>query len=139
MKFAAVMVGNSSSGILEAASFKLPVINVGTRQHGRTRAGNVIDAGYDREAIKRAVQFALDDAEFRRVVERCVNPYGDGNTAARTVDILRRHGASDSQAALLVEVAYGLLWYRTLVGHVPPDAELADAVTELLTASVAGP
>ena len=90
MKIAAVMVGNSSSGILEAASFKLPVVNVGTRQHGRTRSGNVIDAGYDREAIAKAVQFALSDAGFRSALERCVNPYGDGNTAARTLDILRR-------------------------------------------------
>lgn len=52
--------------------------------------------------------------------------------------ILRRHGASASQAELLVEVAYGLLWYRTLVGHASLDAGLADAVTELLTGSVSG-
>ena len=90
MKIAAAMVGNSSSGILEAASFKLPAVNVGTRQHGRTRAGNVIDVGYDRRAIAAALQRALNDAEFRRTVEGCVNPYGDGNTAAKTVDILRR-------------------------------------------------
>jgi AcrR family transcriptional regulator len=53
--------------------------------------------------------------------------------------ILRRHGASESQAELGVEVAYGLLWYRTLVGHAPPDAGLAEAVTELLTASMGRP
>jgi hypothetical protein len=53
--------------------------------------------------------------------------------------ILRRHGASAPHAELLVEVAYGLLWYRTLVGHAPPDARLAKEVTELLTAAVRGP
>jgi UDP-N-acetylglucosamine 2-epimerase (non-hydrolysing)/GDP/UDP-N,N'-diacetylbacillosamine 2-epimerase (hydrolysing) len=90
MKVAAVMVGNSSSGILEAASFRLPVVNVGTRQHGRTRACNVIDAGYERGAIAGAVKFALGDTGFRKALAGCVNPYGDGNTAARTVDILRR-------------------------------------------------
>ena len=90
LKIAAVMVGNSSSGILEAASFRLPVVNVGTRQHARTRAGNVIDVGYEREAIAGAVRLALSDANFRAGLARCVNPYGDGNTAAKTMDILRR-------------------------------------------------
>ena len=90
MRIAAVMVGNSSSGILEAASFRLPAVNVGTRQHGRTRACNVIDVGYDRDAIVKAVRFALSDPEFRAALAGCVNPYGDGNTAARTVDVLRR-------------------------------------------------
>jgi UDP-hydrolysing UDP-N-acetyl-D-glucosamine 2-epimerase len=90
MKIAAVMVGNSSSGLLEAPSFKLPAVNVGTRQHGRTRACNVIDAGYDRAAIRRAVELALGDAAFRRGVASCVNPYGDGTAAAKTVDVLRR-------------------------------------------------
>jgi AcrR family transcriptional regulator len=52
--------------------------------------------------------------------------------------ILRRHGASDTQAELGVEIAYSLLWYRTLVGHAPPDAGLAGAVTELLSASLDG-
>lgn len=90
MRIAAVMVGNSSSGVLEAASFRLPVVNVGTRQHGRTRACNVVDAGHDRDAIVKAVRFVLSDPEFRAALAGCVNPYGDGNTATKTVAILRR-------------------------------------------------
>jgi UDP-N-acetylglucosamine 2-epimerase (non-hydrolysing)/GDP/UDP-N,N'-diacetylbacillosamine 2-epimerase (hydrolysing) len=90
MRIAAVMVGNSSSGILEASSFRLPVVNIGTRQHGRTRACNVIDVGCDRDAIVRAVRFALSDPGFRAGLAGCVNPYGDGHAAARTVDVLRR-------------------------------------------------
>jgi len=90
MRIAAVMVGNSSSGILEAASFRLPAVNVGTRQHGRTRACNVIDVGYDRDAIVKAVRFALSDPTFKASLAGCVNPYGDGSAAARTVDVLRR-------------------------------------------------
>jgi UDP-N-acetylglucosamine 2-epimerase (non-hydrolysing)/GDP/UDP-N,N'-diacetylbacillosamine 2-epimerase (hydrolysing) len=90
MKIAAVLVGNSSSGILEAASFKLPVVNIGTRQHGRLRACNVVDAGYDRTEIAQAVTFVLTDAGFRERLAGCCNPYGDGTAASRTVDVLRR-------------------------------------------------
>ncbi len=50
------MVGNSSSGIIEAPSFGLPVINIGSRQTGRQRAKNVIDVGYNKEQIIREVQ-----------------------------------------------------------------------------------
>ena len=59
------MVGNSSSGLIEAPSFGLPVVNVGDRQRGRLRAANVIDVGHDREAIAAAIRRALDPG-FRR-------------------------------------------------------------------------
>lgn len=88
MKFASVMVGNSSSGIIEAASFCLPVVNVGTRQEGRQRAGNVIDVSYDRQEIISAVKKALSDMSFREKVKRCRNPYGDGRAGKRIAKIL---------------------------------------------------
>lgn len=90
MREAAVVVGNSSSGILEAPSFGVPVVNVGTRQHRRTRAGNVIDVPCDRQAIENAIERALHDPEFRDRLSTCRNPYGDGCCAERTCDILRR-------------------------------------------------
>ncbi|MBL8836194.1 MAG: UDP-N-acetylglucosamine 2-epimerase (hydrolyzing) [Alphaproteobacteria bacterium] len=90
LRQAAVLVGNSSSGILEAPSFKLPVVNIGSRQHGRLRASNVIDVGFDRAAIAAAMRAALDDPQFRTRLADCRNPYGDGHTAERTVDVLRR-------------------------------------------------
>jgi GDP/UDP-N,N'-diacetylbacillosamine 2-epimerase (hydrolysing) len=90
MRHAAVLVGNSSSGIIEAASFRTPVVNIGTRQHGRTRACNVIDAGYDRRQIREAMERALYDEVFRGALIGCINPYGDGRCAERTVDILSR-------------------------------------------------
>ena len=65
LREADVMVGNSSSGLIEAPSFGLPVVNVGDRQRGRLRAANVIDVGHDREAIVEAIRRALDPA-FRR-------------------------------------------------------------------------
>jgi UDP-hydrolysing UDP-N-acetyl-D-glucosamine 2-epimerase len=78
-----VLVGNSSSGIMEAASFALPVVNVGMRQQGRERARNVIDALADRDAILGAIARALSP-EFRTGLAGVANPYGDG-TAAHTI------------------------------------------------------
>jgi UDP-N-acetylglucosamine 2-epimerase (non-hydrolysing)/GDP/UDP-N,N'-diacetylbacillosamine 2-epimerase (hydrolysing) len=77
------MVGNSSSGIMEAASFALPTVNVGIRQQGRERARNVIDAPADTPAILLAITQALSPA-FRESLRGMVNPYGDG-TAATTI------------------------------------------------------
>jgi UDP-hydrolysing UDP-N-acetyl-D-glucosamine 2-epimerase len=77
------MVGNSSSGIMEAASFALPTVNVGMRQQGRERARNVIDVPADASAILAAIQRALSP-EFREILRGMTNPYGDG-TAAKTI------------------------------------------------------
>jgi len=88
MKLASVMVGNSSSGIIEAPSFGLPVVNVGTRQMGRQRAENVIDVNYDKEEIKKAIQMALYDQEFREKVKQGKNFYGDGKAAIRIAKVL---------------------------------------------------
>jgi len=77
------MVGNSSSGIMEAASFALPVVNVGMRQQGRERARNIIDVPADKDRILRALIRALKP-EFRQKIRGMKNPYGDG-TAAKTI------------------------------------------------------
>lgn len=78
-----VMIGNSSSGIMEAASFALPVVNVGIRQQGRERARNIIDVPADSAAIWRALQRALKPS-FRNKLRGMANPYGNG-TAAKTI------------------------------------------------------
>jgi UDP-N-acetylglucosamine 2-epimerase (non-hydrolysing)/GDP/UDP-N,N'-diacetylbacillosamine 2-epimerase (hydrolysing) len=77
------MIGNSSSGIMEAASFALPAVNVGMRQQGRERARNVIDAPAETAAIVAAVAKALSP-EFRNSLRGMENPYGDG-TAAKAI------------------------------------------------------
>jgi UDP-N-acetylglucosamine 2-epimerase len=87
MARAGAMVGNSSSGLVEAASFALPVVNIGTRQQGRVRAENVIDAGYGREAIVAAIRRALSP-EFRASLAGLHNPYGDGHAAEKIVRAL---------------------------------------------------
>ncbi len=83
MKTAKVIIGNSSSGIIEASSFNLGVINIGTRQEGRERAVNVIDVGYDRNQIKRAFKTIS-----KKKLKNSKNPYGDGQTSQRIVKIL---------------------------------------------------
>ena len=77
------LAGNSSSGIMEAASFALPVVNVGIRQQGRERARNVIDAPAETSSIRAALDRALSPA-FRSSLLDMNNPYGDG-TAAQTI------------------------------------------------------
>jgi len=88
MKYALAMVGNSSSGIIEAASFELPVVNIGTRQDGRVRAANVIDVGYGRNEIHDGIVRAVKPA-FRSELRGLVNPYGDGTASDKIVRMLR--------------------------------------------------
>jgi len=88
MAHAAAMVGNSSSGIIEAASFKLPVVNIGSRQRGRMRPRNVIDAEPAQGAIRAAIGRAVDPA-FRAALNGLANPYGDGHASERIVAVLQ--------------------------------------------------
>ena len=88
MRISEVMVGNSSSGIIEAPSFHLPVVNIGPRQKGRERADNIIDVDYDKKEIIEAIKKAIYDKKFRAEVKKCENPYGDGKTSERIVKIL---------------------------------------------------
>ena len=77
------MIGNSSSGIMEAASFALPAVNIGMRQQGRERAPNILDAPADTAAIQHALARALAP-DFRASLAGIANPYGSGD-AARTI------------------------------------------------------
>ncbi len=88
MRCSAAMVGNSSSGIIEALSFGLPVVNIGSRQRGRVRSGNVIDVGYDAAEITDAIERAISPA-FKAALAALRNPYGDGHAAERIVRVLR--------------------------------------------------
>ena len=84
MKHASMVVGNSSSGLLEAPSFHIPTVNVGDRQRGRVRAASVIDTPAEAASIGEAIQraFALDASAVK-------NPYGDGKSAERIVKVLK--------------------------------------------------
>lgn len=81
-------VGNSSSGIKETPAFRCPAVNVGSRQDGRLRARNVIDAGYDEAGLVRAVRRCVSDPVFLKTVRTCSNPYGRGDSGPRIANVL---------------------------------------------------
>jgi UDP-N-acetylglucosamine 2-epimerase (non-hydrolysing)/GDP/UDP-N,N'-diacetylbacillosamine 2-epimerase (hydrolysing) len=85
-----LLVGNTSSGIIEAPFFRLPFVNIGDRQAGRERADNVIDVPARRGEIGLAVGRVLSDREFRERIGRSKNPYGDGRASERIVAVLCR-------------------------------------------------
>jgi UDP-N-acetylglucosamine 2-epimerase (non-hydrolysing)/GDP/UDP-N,N'-diacetylbacillosamine 2-epimerase (hydrolysing) len=87
LRQAQLLIGNSSSGIMEAASFAIPVVNVGLRQQGRERARNVLDAAANAGAILEQVARASSD-DFRRTLGGMENPYGDGHASERIVEVL---------------------------------------------------
>ena len=84
-----LLVGNSSSGVIEAATLGVPVVDVGDRQRGRLRGANVVHAGEDEQEIAAAIRRCLT-SEFRAAARQVVNPYGDGHAAERIVEVVRR-------------------------------------------------
>lgn len=92
---AAALVGNSSSGMIDAASFKVPVVNVGDRQRGRERGRNVLDCAPRKAAISSALRRALFDRGFRRTLAGSRSPYGRGRAGvfiARTLSRVSLNG-----------------------------------------------
>lgn len=83
------LVGNSSSGIHETPTFKIPAVNIGNRQMGRERAANVIDVPNNADAIEAGINKALFDEEFRAFVKTLENPYGIGNSSEQIVKLLK--------------------------------------------------
>lgn len=88
MKYASVLVGNSSSGIHEAPSFGLPAVNVGTRQQYRERGKNVVDVGHEKKSIILAIERSLFDQKFIKTVKLSKNPYFNGSTTQKVIKIL---------------------------------------------------
>lgn len=87
LKYASLVIGNSSSGIIEAPFFRIPTINIGDRQKGRTQAASVINCEPKKESIIDAIKLALSD-EWLKKAQEAVNPYGDGYTSKRIVKII---------------------------------------------------
>jgi UDP-N-acetylglucosamine 2-epimerase (non-hydrolysing)/GDP/UDP-N,N'-diacetylbacillosamine 2-epimerase (hydrolysing) len=75
-----VLVGNSSSGIIESTSLEAPAVNIGIRQQGREQAANVIDVPAERKAIRKAIARALSQG-FRREARGLKSPYGEGQAS----------------------------------------------------------
>ena len=87
MAHATVLMGNSSSGIVEAPTFRLPVVNIGARQDGKIKAANVIDCAANFAEISVALDRAMN-LKFRSELATLVNPYGDGQAGQRIAKIL---------------------------------------------------
>ena len=88
MKVASALVGNSSAGIHEAPSLKLPTVNIGTREQLREKGVNTIEVDYDKKQIIQAIEKCLFDKKFIKKVQSGKNPYDGGNTAEKVVKIL---------------------------------------------------
>ncbi|EEW7630795.1 UDP-N-acetylglucosamine 2-epimerase (hydrolyzing), partial [Escherichia coli] len=89
LKYVDAVVGNSSSGIVEAPSFKVATINLGDRQKGRVRARNTIDINVDAEKLLEALQ-KIETEEFKTMLADVTNPYGDGNSSRKIIDVLKK-------------------------------------------------
>jgi UDP-hydrolysing UDP-N-acetyl-D-glucosamine 2-epimerase len=101
LRHADLMIGNSSSGIMETAAFALPTVNVGIRQKGRERPANVLDAAARADSILDAVRRASSQ-DFRKSLEGMQNPYGDGHASECIVNVLT---AAPLAAELLIKRA----------------------------------
>jgi GDP/UDP-N,N'-diacetylbacillosamine 2-epimerase (hydrolysing) len=88
LKYCAMVIGNSSSGLVEAPSFGVPTINIGDRQRGRLQAESVINCEPTKESIEKAVSIALTD-EFKNKAKYAINLYGEGNTSGRIVKTIK--------------------------------------------------
>lgn len=87
LKNSMFVIGNSSSGLVEAPSFKIPTINIGDRQRGRIAGETVIHCNPERHAIGQAIHKAMDDS-FRTSIKKSENPYGDGHTSEKILEII---------------------------------------------------
>ncbi len=94
MKNCAAIVGNSSSGLIEAPTFGIPAVNLGRRQASRLRGQNVIDTEFEHDAIRAAIDLALSP-KFRARLRNAGNPYGDGRSSERIIDILLKTPRDD--------------------------------------------
>ena len=95
MSYSVAMVGNSSSGIIEAASFQLPVVNVGERQSGRIHGDNVIDTLCSKSEIVNAIQKATSPT-FIETIKGMKNPYGNGTASEAIVSCLKSLDLTES-------------------------------------------
>jgi GDP/UDP-N,N'-diacetylbacillosamine 2-epimerase (hydrolysing) len=88
LQYVDAMVGNSSSGLAEAPSFKIATINIGDRQKGRIMAKSVIDCNCDKDSINNAFKL-LYSSNFKNILLDSTNPYGDGCASGKIIKVLK--------------------------------------------------
>lgn len=90
LKYCRMVIGNSSSGIIEAPSFGIPTVNIGDRQKGRIQSDSIINCNAESDSIGEAIESALSE-EFMKRAKRTVNPYGNGHTSDQIVNIIKEY------------------------------------------------
>jgi len=93
LRHASAMIGNSSSGIIEAPAFGVPTVNIGFRQRGRLAADSILHCATDRESIRQAIDRAVSP-DFLELCHRVVSPYGQGNASRQIVRVIEKFGES---------------------------------------------
>ncbi|MEZ8602548.1 MULTISPECIES: UDP-N-acetylglucosamine 2-epimerase [Vibrio] len=88
VKYAAAVIGNSSSGIIEVPAFDVPTVNIGSRQKGRLAAKSVLHCESNRADIERAIRSA-NEREYKDTAEEIENPYGQGNTSEKVIEMIK--------------------------------------------------
>ena len=99
------IIGNSSSGIVEAPTFKVPSINIGNRQKGRIRAESVIDVLADENEIIQAINRTYT-TEYKNILASVVNPYGQGESSTQVLNILKNINLASLQTKSFYDVSY---------------------------------
>ncbi len=94
MKHADAVIGNSSSGIIEAPSLKTPTINIGNRQKGRIKAESIIDCKPEYKDIKKALEI-IKSKKFKEKIKKIKSPFGDGKAAEKILKVLKNFNLSD--------------------------------------------
>jgi len=113
MKYSSAVVGNSSSGILEAPSFRVPTVNIGDRQKGRVQAKSVINCTPREDGILEAINLAISE-DFREKIRTIDNPYGDGNAALRIIQEIKK---CLNQEIILKKTFYDIHENKTMQGE----------------------
>ena len=90
LNYSSVIIGNSSSGIMEAPFLHIPSINVGTRQEGRSNTTSIINVKYNKKAIKKAIKKAVEDKKFLESIKKQKNQHGNGNASKKIINILEK-------------------------------------------------
>ena len=88
LKYSSGLVGNSSSGIIETPFLKIPTVNIGSRQSGRLKATSVMNTTYDKNSIKKAILYVLNNKKFLASLKSTKSLYGTGNSGKKIIKIL---------------------------------------------------
>ena len=103
LKHVTLVVGNSSSGLVEAPSFKIPTINIGSRQDGRLKASSVIDCNPKSGDISKSIKIALQE-KFQNSLKQTINPYGLGGASTKIKETLKNYDLNN----ILIKKFYDL-------------------------------